>query len=129
MKSKIKNLIVYIPCALLLAFVLFLFFNLKTSTSKMLKDLDLISPEIKNENWEISIELLNNFLEKYENKFEMFSSILRNDEVDKALLCISDIFLNMELKDMPSCLNKIENLKFYISNFYISQIPNLKNIF
>lgn len=95
----------------------------------MIKDLELIPPHIKSEDWETSKDLLVKFYEKYKNKIEMFSIILRNDEVDKALLSISDIFLNIELRDKLSCLNKIENLKFYISNFYVSQIPNLKNIF
>lgn len=95
----------------------------------MIRDLNSISPYIENENWETSKEMLDDFYNKHKNKIEMFSVILRNDEIDKALMCILEIFLNIELKDKPSCLNKIENLKFYISNFYISQIPNIKNIF
>ncbi len=128
MKTNIKNLIVYIPCLILLISILVLFFNLKISTSKMIKDLDIISQYVKSESWEISKNLFDNFYNQYRSKIENFSIILRNDEVDKALISISDIFLNIELEDRATCLNKIENLKFYISNLYISQIPNLKNI-
>ena len=41
---------------------------------------------------------------------------------------ITDIFTNIELKNKELCLNKIENLKFHITNFFQSQVPSIKNI-
>ena len=51
MKLNIKNISVYGLYSILLVFTLILFFNLKFSTNKMIKDLKIITPYIKSENW------------------------------------------------------------------------------
>lgn len=128
MKLNIKNISVYGLYLILLVFTLILFFNLKFSTNKMIKDLEIITPYIKSENWETSESLFNNFNENYKNKLENFSIILNHKEINEALLSITDIFTNIELKNKELCLNKIENLKFHITNFFQSQVPSIKNI-
>ena len=128
MKLNIKNISVYGLYSILLVFTLILFFNLKFSTNKMIKDLEIITPYIKSENWETSKLLFHNFNENYKNKLENFSIILNNKEINEALLSITDIFTNIELKNKELCLNKIENLKFHITNFFQSQVPSIKNI-
>ena len=128
MKLNIKNISVYGLYSILLVFTLILFFNLKFSTNKMIKDLEIITPYIKSENWETSKLLFHNFNENYKNKLENFSIILNHKEINEALLSITDIFTNIELKNKELCLNKIENLKFHITNFYQSQVPSIKNI-
>ncbi|HJD00342.1 MAG TPA: DUF4363 family protein [Candidatus Dwaynia gallinarum] len=128
MKLNIKNISVYGLYSILLVFTLILFFNLKFSTNKMIKDLEIITPYIKNENWETSKLLFHNFNENYKNKLENFSIILNHKEINEALLSITDIFTNIELKNKELCLNKIENLKFHITNFFQSQVPSIKNI-
>ena len=94
----------------------------------MIKDLEIITPYIKSENWETSKLLFHNFNENYKNKLENFSIILNHKEINEALLSITDIFTNIELKNKELCLNKIENLKFHITNFFQSQVPSIKNI-
>lgn len=128
MKLNIKNISVYGLYLILLVFTLILFFNLKFSTNKMIKDLEIITPYIKSENWETSESLFNNFNENYKNKLENFSIILNHKEINEALLSMTDIFTNIELKNKELCLNKIENLKFHITNFFQSQVPSIKNI-
>ncbi|OAT87155.1 DUF4363 family protein [Candidatus Arthromitus sp. SFB-turkey] len=128
MKLNIKNISVYGLYSILLVFTLILFFNLKFSTNKMIKDLEIITPYIKNENWETSKLLFHNFNKNYKNKLENFSIILNHKEINEALLSITDIFTNIELKNKELCLNKIENLKFHITNFFQSQVPSIKNI-
>ncbi len=128
MKLNIKNISVYGLYSILLVFTLILFFNLKFSTNKMIKDLEIITPYIKSENWETSKLLFHNFNENYKNKLENFSIILNHKEINEALLSITDIFTNIELKNKELCLNKIENLKFHITNFFQSQVPSIKNI-
>ncbi len=128
MKLNIKNISVYGLYLMLLVFTLILFFNLKFSTNKMIKDLEIITPYIKSENWETSESLFNNFNENYKNKLENFSIILNHKEINEALLSMTDIFTNIELKNKELCLNKIENLKFHITNFFQSQVPSIKNI-
>ena len=128
MKLNIKNISVYGLYLMLLVFTLILFFNLKFSTNKMIKDLEIITPYIKCENWETSESLFNNFNENYKNKLENFSIILNHKEINEALLSMTDIFTNIELKNKELCLNKIENLKFHITNFFQSQVPSIKNI-
>ena len=127
MKLNIKNISVYGLYSILLVFTLILFFNLKFSTNKMIKDLEIITPYIKSENWETSKLLFHNFNENYKNKLENFSIILNHKEINEALLSITDIFTNIELKNKELCLNKIENLKFHITNFFQSQVPSIKN--
>lgn len=128
MKLNIKNISVYGLYSILLVFTLILFFNLKFSTNKMIKDLEIITPYIKSENWETSKLLFHNFNENYKNKLENFSIILNHKEINEALLSITDIFTNIELKNKELCLNKIENLKFHITNLFQSQVPSIKNI-
>lgn len=128
MKLNIKNISVYGLYLILLVFTLILFFNLKFSTNKMIKDLQVITPYIKSENWETSKLLFHNFNENYKNKLENFSIILNHKEINEALLSMTDIFTNIELKNKELCLNKIENLKFHITNFFQSQVPSIKNI-
>lgn len=128
MKLNIKNISVYGLYLILLVFILILFFNLKFSTNKMIKDLQVITPYIKSENWETSKLLFHNFNENYKNKLENFSIILNHKEINEALLSMTDIFTNIELKNKELCLNKIENLKFHITNFFQSQVPSIKNI-
>ena len=128
MKLNIKNISVYGLYSILLVFTLILFFNLKFSTNKMIKDLEIITPYIKSENWETSKLLFHNFNKNYKNKLENFSIILNHKEINEALLSITDIFTNIELKNKELCLNKIENLKFHITNFFQSQVPSIKNI-
>lgn len=128
MKLNIKNISVYGLYSILLVFTLILFFNLKFSTNKMIKDLEIITPYIKNENWETSKLLFHNFNKNYKNKLENFSIILNHKEINEALLSITDIFTNIELKNKELCLNKIENLKFHITNLFQSQVPSIKNI-
>lgn len=128
MKLNIKNISVYGLYSILLVFTLILFFNLKFSTNKMIKDLEIITPYIRNENWETSKLLFHNFNKNYKNKLENFSIILNHKEINEALLSITDIFTNIELKNKELCLNKIENLKFHITNFFQSQVPSIKNI-
>ena len=128
MKLNIKNISVYGLYSILLVFTLILFFNLKFSTNKMIKDLEIITPYIKSENWETSKLLFHNFNDNYKNKLENFSIILNHKEINEALLSITDIFTNIELKNKELCLNKIENLKFHITNFFQSQVPSIKNI-
>lgn len=128
MKLNIKNISVYGLYLILLVFILILFFNLKFSTNKMIKDLEIITPYIKSENWETSKLLFHNFNENYKNKLENFSIILNHKEINEALLSMTDIFTNIELKNKELCLNKIENLKFHITNFFQSQVPSIKNI-
>lgn len=128
MKLNIKNISVYGLYLILLISILILFFNLKFSTNKMIKDLEIITPYIKSENWETSESLFHNFNENYKNKLENFSIVLNHKEINEALLSMTDIFTNIEFKNKELCLNKIENLKFHITNFFKSQIPNIKNI-
>src|SRR5699024_1520531 len=128
MKLNIKNISVYGLYSILLVFTLILFFNLNFSTNKMIKDLEIITTYIKSENWETSKLLFHNFNENYKNKLENFSIILNHKEINEALLSITDIFTNIELKNKELCLNKIENLKFHITNFFQSQVPSIKNI-
>lgn len=129
MKLNIKNFFVYSVYSTLIICVFTLFFNLKYSTKKMINELDNIIPHIKNENWEITKSMFYNFNENYKPKIENFSFFLNNKEINEALLQLTDIFSNIEIKNKDNCLNKVEILKFQISNFYKSQIPNSKNLF
>lgn len=129
MKLNIKNFFVYSVYSTLIICIFTLFFNLKYSTEKMINELDNILPHIRNENWEITKSMFNNFNKDYKPKIENFSFFLNNKEINEALLQLTDIFSSIEIKNKDNCLNKVEILKFYISNFYKSQIPNTKNLF
>lgn len=129
MKFNKKTVTVYCLYLVLLSYILILFFNLKSSTQTMLHDLNTITPYLKNENWEISEELFNQFDKNYTKKLENLTIINKDIEIREILLSIVDISTNIDIKNKNLCLNKLENLKFHIINLYKSQIPTLLNIF
>ena len=129
MKLEKKTLSLYFLYVLLISLILFLFFNLKSSTNNMLKDLNTLSPYLKNENWDESKKLLDEFNNKYKKTLERITIITNDIEVNNVYLLLIDIFTNIELKNKDTCLNKLENLKFSIKNLYTSQIPSILNIF
>lgn len=129
MKCNLKEFFTYFIYLLILIFSLSLFFNLKVSTKIMEKDLKNIISHIKNEEWETSQTLFNEFNKNYKNKIEKFSIFLNHKEINDALLCMSNIIVNLEIQNKDLCLNKLSSLLFHIKNFYKSQTPNYKNIF
>ena len=94
----------------------------------MNEDLQIVIKNVSDENWELSFELFESFVKSYENKIKNFSSIIRHDEVNKALLSIEEISTKINLKNKEECLFSLSNLNFYINTFYKNQIPNLLNV-
>lgn len=128
MKFNFKNILVYSTYSILILLLLYSFFSLKSSTKKINKDLETIILSVKDENWELSSTLFHKFKENYSEKIKNFSSIIRHDEINKALLSIIEISTNIELKNKDECLNSLNKLHFLIINFYENQIPNLLNV-
>ncbi len=128
MKLNIKNILVYCTYLILLVCILYLFLNLKSSTNKINKDLENIISNVHSENWEETSNLFNEFKENHSKKIRDLSSIVRHDEVNKALLSLVEISTNIDLKNKNECLNNLNKLYFYISSFYKNQIPSLINV-
>lgn len=129
MKINKKTILIYTVYLFLIAFILTLFFKLKTTTTNILKDINIITPYLENENWEKSKELFDNFTNNYKKPLENLSIMIKDTEIRDVLLIMTDIHTNIGFKNKTSVLLNIENLKFYINNLYKSQIPTVLNIF
>lgn len=128
MKVNLKNISVYSVYLILIITITYLFYNLKFSTNEMNEALQVVIKNVNDENWELSFESFENFMKNYENKIKNFASIIRHDEVSKALLHIEEISTKINLKNKEECLFSLSNLNFYINTFYKNQIPNLLNV-
>lgn len=129
MKYNLKEFFAVLIYALIITSFLCLFLSLNNSLKSMEKDLENITLNVKNENWETSKNLFNEFNHKYKSKIEKFSILINHREVNEALLYISNVYESLDSKDKSVSLNKLSSLSFVLKNFYKSQLPNYKNIF
>lgn len=130
MRTNTKTLLL---CILTLAFlILFGFFissYIKTSASKLLKEIDKIEYSISNDNYITAYTDIEKLLTDWEETEKLWSMFVNHHEIDNISITLKESVEYIKLKDKVNSSAYISALRHYIKHIPEIETLSLKNIF